>query len=122
MKQTDVNPTTEADSPKQNTLVPAANTTPKTKNQISTRNKRVYPFIIKDICPICDKQLSSRISALNHYKGVHLKNGIKCKMCQTMFANIDHVKQHWLLLHEDTPWEDSNDVVKSSIFNKHKKP
>lgn len=39
---------------------------------------------------------------VNHYKRIHLKNGVQCKKCEHLFANIDHMKEHFMLIHNDS--------------------
>lgn len=52
----------------------------------------------------------SRKQTTTHYR-IHAKKGIDCKMCATQFANVNHLKEHWLLVHEDAPWEEPTDQV-----------
>lgn len=71
--------------------------------------KRVkYPFIIDNTCPICDQIYKSRKSTVSHYKSVHAVPENQCEKCLTNFAQADHLKEHWLLAHENAPWKDTN--------------
>lgn len=65
---------------------------------------KIFPFITSNMCPVCKQYYARRKSVVIHYKAVHAKNGIACKMCAYLFLNVDHLKEHWMLVHADTPW------------------
>lgn len=90
-----------------------AKNTPKSRRSIP----RIYPFIKSNVCPSCNKQFSTRKSTVMHYKTIHLKNGIECKICIALFAHVDHLKEHWLLVHKNAPWNEPNDEVMLSNSN-----
>lgn len=96
------------------TPIHSNNTRKATKNNSKQNHRMIYPFITSDVCPMCGKQYSARKSAVIHYKFAHLKNGIRCKRCNTLFANVDHLKAHWLQVHQDAPWMEPTDKVKSN--------
>lgn len=90
--------------------IPAENAKSELKvSNVKSLKRVLYPFIIGNMCPICGQTYKTRKSAVSHYKFVHLKAAIKCTMCSLNFANADHLKEHWLLAHENAPWKDADD-------------
>ncbi|XP_055296715.1 zinc finger protein 26-like [Sitodiplosis mosellana] len=104
-------PITDSDVPTSTNLVTTNKTAKATNANSSKKNRKNYPFITSNMCPICNRQCLSRKSTVLHYRTVHTKNGITCQMCVALFANIDHLKQHWLEVHKDAPWKYANPVL-----------
>ncbi|XP_031628314.1 zinc finger protein Xfin-like [Contarinia nasturtii] len=76
-------------------------------------NTKVYPFIKSVTCPICDRNYSTRKSTVMHYRSVHCRNGISCEVCSTILANREDLKEHWLEVHKDVPWKDTEDSMQN---------
>lgn len=103
---------TDCDVPAAKVLVTANELAKATSVKSKRDDRKIYPFITSTTCPICSRQSLSRKSTVTHYKTVHTKNGITCSICVTVFANIDHLKEHWLQVH-DEPWKDPIQVLVS---------
>lgn len=53
-----------------------------------------------------------------HYKSVHLKSGLNCSQCYGRYATIQHLNDHWLIAHEDIPWNEELFQKKDKIKEK----
>lgn len=63
-----------------------------------------YPFILSNTCPTCNHMYKTRRTTVNHYKAMHSKFEHTCTECLLHFANPDHLKEHFMLAHENAPW------------------
>lgn len=104
----DDSPTIDSDVPTSNSQVTVDETKQQSANADSKRkNRKIYPFITSEMCPVCSRYCLTRKATVTHYRTVHARKGIACQICSSLFANINHLKEHWSEIHRDEPWDES---------------
>lgn len=103
----DDSPIIDSDVPTSNTHVMIDETAPPQNANSKRKNRKIYPFITSEMCPVCSRYCLTRKATVTHYRTIHARKGITCKICSSLFANINHLKEHWSEIHRDAPWNES---------------